>query len=361
MRARRQSSSRRATRVSDRRRASAASASPRTMEDDLIVARPAYAPAYVEAVARARALMSELERDDGEPSTSGATWTWREGAAAAAAVVDGCGAHYTAWWFRWTCVRGMVREATTVEARSEILGAELDFVERETTRNAKNYQVWNHARSILSAALENGCFEAVRARAYEHVERALEEDAKNIHAWSHRAWLTRATDSWSDECAYTRRLLEDDRMNNSAWNARFHATTRLLERGDVGVLERETEFALERLRFDDANESAWNYLRGLCDLAETREVDEDIARRVVRAAVDAARECVRDPAAVAAAPSRHAALFVADRLAFAAARDADASIAADAERMFHRLVSLDPVRGNYYRARVDRLRAALAL
>jgi protein farnesyltransferase/geranylgeranyltransferase type-1 subunit alpha len=241
------------------------------------------------------------------------------------------------------------------------LGAELDFVERETTRNAKNYQVWNHARSILSAALENECFEAVRARAYEHVERALEEDAKNIHAWSHRAWLTRATDSWSDECAYTRRLLEDDRMNNSAWNARFHATTRLLERGDVGALERETEFALERLRFDDANESAWNYLRGLCDLAETREVDEDIARRVVRAAVDAARECVRDPAAVAAAPSRHAALFVADRLAFAAARDADASIAADAERMFHRLVSLDPVRGNYYRARVDRLRAALAL
>ena len=48
-------------------------------------------------------------------------------------------------------------------------------------------------------------------------------------------------------------------------------------------------------------------------------------------------------------------------IAFAAARDADVSVAADAERMFHRLVSLDPVRGNYYRARVERLRAALAL
>ena len=32
-------------------------------------------------------------------------------------------------------------------------------------------------------------------------------------------------------------------MNNSAWNARFHATTRALEEGDVGALERETEFA----------------------------------------------------------------------------------------------------------------------
>ena len=209
--------------------------------------------------------------------------------------------------------------------------------------------------------MDDGCFEAVRARAYEHVERALEEDAKNIHAWSHRAWLTRASNSWSDEFAYTRRLLEEDRMNNSAWNARFHATTRALEEGDVGALERETEFALERARIDDGNESAWNYLRGLCDLAETREVSDDIARRIVCAAVDAARECARDPAAGAGAPSRHAALFVADRLAFAAARDADVSVAADAERMFHRLVSLDPVRGNYYRARVERLRAALAL
>ena len=144
----------------------------------------------------------------------------------------------------------MLREATTVEARLEILGAELDFVERETRRNAKNYQVWNHARSTLSAAMDDGCFEAVRARAYEHVERALEEDAKNIHAWSHRAWLTRASNSWSDEFAYTRRLLEEDRMNNSAWNARFHATTRALEEGDVGALERETEFALERARFE---------------------------------------------------------------------------------------------------------------
>ena len=155
-------------------------ATSRTMDEDVVVVKPAYADAYADAVKRARAMMSELEDD---PSTSGgASWTWREGADAAADVIDGCGAHYTAWWFRWTCARGMLREATTVEARLEILGAELDFVERETRRNAKNYQVWNHARSTLSAAMDDGCFEAARARAYEHVERALEEDAKNIHA-----------------------------------------------------------------------------------------------------------------------------------------------------------------------------------
>ena len=59
------------------------------MDEDVVVVKPAYADAYVDAVKRARAMMSELEDD---PSTSGgASWTWREGADAVADVIDGCG------------------------------------------------------------------------------------------------------------------------------------------------------------------------------------------------------------------------------------------------------------------------------
>ena len=43
-------------------------ATSRTMDEDVVVVKPAYADAYVDAVKRARAMMSELEDD---PSTSG--------------------------------------------------------------------------------------------------------------------------------------------------------------------------------------------------------------------------------------------------------------------------------------------------
>ena len=193
-------------------------------------------------------------------------------------------------------------------------------------------------------------------RAYALVEATLGVDGKNIHAWSHRAWLASRSDERDREEAYTRAMIEEDALNNSAWNARFHHVERELARGDAGVLERETAFARDALRADDDNESAWNYMRGVCDLAETSEfVDADVKARVVRTYVDAARAAASGPT-----PSRHAALALADRVAAEAARDADPTRAADAEAMFRDLSRLDPVRANYYRVRTERLRAAVS-
>ena len=121
--------------------------------------------------------------------------------------------------------------------------------------------------------------------------------------------------------AFTEEMLAEDWMNNSAWNARFQCVTVCLERGDVGVLEREAAFATTAPRVDDDNESAWNYLRGLCAIAERdgSAIPRDVANRVVALAIDAARTAAAP--APSRVPSRHAALLLADRVAAEAVRD----------------------------------------
>jgi protein farnesyltransferase/geranylgeranyltransferase type-1 subunit alpha len=326
------------------------------------VARPAYEDAYEDAVAAleramARRARAALEGDDG--GTTAREWTPEDGAEAAARVLETCGAHYTAWAFRMRCVEDAV-DAREAEAGTATLRDELAFAEAQTTKNPKNYQVWNHARMVLERADAAGAFEGLRDRAFAHANAALMLDGKNIHAWSHRAWLVERCDAWEEEMAFTEEMLAEDWMNNSAWNARFQCVTVCLERGDVGVLEREAAFATTAPRVDDDNESAWNYLRGLCAIAERdgSAIPRDVANRVVALAIDAARTAAAP--APSHVPSRHAALLLADRVAAEAVRDADIGRAASAESMFRNLATLDPLRGNYYRTRIDRLRAALA-
>ena len=326
------------------------------------VARPAYEDAYEDAVAAreramARRARAALEGDDG--GTTAREWTPEDGAEAAARVLETCGAHYTAWAFRMRCVEDAV-DAREAEAGTATLRDELAFAEAQTTKNPKNYQVWNHARMVLERADAAGAFEGLRDGAFAHANAALMLDGKNIHAWSHRAWLVERCDAWEEEMAFTEEMLAEDWMNNSAWNARFQCVTVCLERGDVGVLEREAAFATTAPRVDDDNESAWNYLRGLCAIAERdgSAIPRDVANRVVALAIDAARTAAAP--APSRVPSRHAALLLADRVAAEAVRDADIGRAASAESMFRNLATLDPLRGNYYRTRIDRLRAALA-
>ena len=318
--------------------------------------------AYEDAVAAleramARRARAALEGDDG--GTTAREWTPEDGAEAAARVLETCGAHYTAWAFRMRCVEDAV-DAREAEAGTATLRDELAFAEAQTTKNPKNYQVWNHARMVLERADAAGAFEGLRDGAFAHANAALMLDGKNIHAWSHRAWLVERCDAWEEEMAFTEEMLAEDWMNNSAWNARFQCVTVCLERGDVGVLEREAAFATTAPRVDDDNESAWNYLRGLCAIAERdgSAIPRDVANRVVALAIDAARTAAAP--APSRVPSRHAALLLADRVAAEAVRDADIGRAASAESMFRNLATLDPLRGNYYRTRIDRLRAALA-
>ena len=80
-----------------------------------------------------------------------ATGRPKDGADAAARVLEACGAHYTAWAFRMRCVEDAL-DAREAEAGTATLRDELAFAEAQTTKNPKNYQVWNHARTVLERA-----------------------------------------------------------------------------------------------------------------------------------------------------------------------------------------------------------------
>lgn len=66
---------------------------------------------------------------------------------------------------------------------------------------------------------------------------------------------------WDKELEYVEELLKDDIRNNSAWNQRYFVlnnTTKF----ENDVIQREVDFALEKISIVKGNESAWNYLRG---------------------------------------------------------------------------------------------------
>lgn len=62
---------------------------------------------------------------------------------------------------------------------------------------------------------------------------------------------------------YVERLLDEDIRNNSAWNQRYFViknTTKF----EQSIVDREIDYALDKIQLVKGNESAWNYLRGYC-------------------------------------------------------------------------------------------------
>ena len=88
---------------------------------------------------------------------------------------------------------------------------------------------------------------------------------------------------YDGELDYIERLLTDDVRNNSAWNQRFFVVTHEASSSGEGLsgdlLRREVDFATSAARKDPANESAWNYLRGLLDACPAAESPSAAAAR----------------------------------------------------------------------------------
>lgn len=104
----------------------------------------------------------------------------------------------------------------------------------------------------------------------------FEKDSKNYHVWSYRQWLVRHFSIWDEELPYIESLLEEDVRNNSVWNHRwFVVFSRYADpttgtgadaaaiKAEPEIVERELEFAKEKIRLAPQNQSPWNYLRGV--------------------------------------------------------------------------------------------------
>jgi protein farnesyltransferase/geranylgeranyltransferase type-1 subunit alpha len=157
--------------------------------------------------------------------------------------------NYTVWHFR----------RQILEALSEDLNKELEFVGRIAKANSKNYQIWHHRRWVAEKLGSD-----VTMKELKFTQKILSIDAKHYHAWSHRQWVLQALGGWEHELDYCAQLLEEDIFNNSTWNQRYFVVTRSpLLGGLEATRDSEVKYTIDAILATPENESSWRYLRGL--------------------------------------------------------------------------------------------------
>ncbi|KAK0079038.1 hypothetical protein PV325_001817 [Microctonus aethiopoides] len=154
-------------------------------------------------------------------------------------------ANYTVWQYR----------RDILKALNKNLYDELDYIDSMIGSNSKNYQVWHHRKAIVELLKDP-------SRELEFTANILCKDEKNYHTWQHRQWCIKTFNLFNNELEYVEELLMADIRNNSAWNQRYFVlnhTTKF----EQEIIDREVDFALEKILIVKGNESAWNYLRGI--------------------------------------------------------------------------------------------------
>ncbi|XP_017891997.1 protein farnesyltransferase/geranylgeranyltransferase type-1 subunit alpha isoform X1 [Ceratina calcarata] len=154
-------------------------------------------------------------------------------------------ANYTVWQYRREILRALGKD----------LQEELKTTNKLIEYHPKSYQAWHH-RKVIVELLQDASGEL------EFTENILKNDAKNYHVWQHRQWCIKTFGLFDKELEYTEYLLNDDIRNNSAWNQRYFVinnTTTFVS----SVIDREIDFALDKIELVKGNECAWNYLRGV--------------------------------------------------------------------------------------------------
>jgi protein farnesyltransferase/geranylgeranyltransferase type-1 subunit alpha len=184
-------------------------------------------------------------------------------------------AHYTVWLYR----------ASILFALGVEVPVEIKWLNGVALANLKNYQIWHHRHLLVDQYFpvierDEGKRDEFARGETLFITRILEEDAKNYHVWSYRSYLVRKLGLWKAAGERERKLMEemitDDVRNNSAWSHRFFVVFSDPEQSTEGsgateydpkvpaeVLDREIEYALEKIGWAPQNQSPWNYLRGV--------------------------------------------------------------------------------------------------
>ena len=90
------------------------------------------------------------------------------------------------------------------------------------------------------------------------------------------------------ELTFAQQMLEQDVLNNSAWNHRFFCVC-LANRPEIGetLALREVSFAMERLTRSPENDAAWSYALSWC-----RQLPKGCEAKASDGAMEAARSAV---------------------------------------------------------------------
>ncbi|KAF3893789.1 CaaX farnesyltransferase alpha subunit [Trichophyton interdigitale] len=311
----------------------------------LPLATIAYSDSYSEATAYLRAVMAANEMSD-------------RALALTEDVIRSNPAHYTVWLYR----------AQILNALGKDLKAELAWLDQLSTQYLKSYQIWHHRQVVMS---NESVFPALPEGELEFLAKMFALDSKNYHVWTYRHWLLRHFKLWDSpaELADIERMIDEDVMNNSAWNHRWimrFAPREGFESGLPGVgipggvggagagkmvvvdeemVDGEVEYAKKKIVLAPENRSPWAYLRGVLKAADRSLADlKGFAERFV------VKEVVEEGQGEFLVKSSHALEWLGDVYA-EQAHDAEAKNSA--VQMFTLLKGkYDPIRKNYWEYRI---------
>lgn len=200
--------------------------------------------------------------------------------------------HYTVWLYR----------AANLFALNLPLLDEFEWLNEVALRNLKNYQIWHHRHLLVenyypTIETHPEAIEKFAAQERDFLKTILDEDTKNYHVWSYRSYLVGKLKQWGngDELKAIEDMIDDDVRNNSAWSHRFFLVFSNPEHATVGLaasevdpklphelVDREVEYAQEKILLAPQNQSGWNYLRGVLIKAGRKlKTVEDFAAQFV--------------------------------------------------------------------------------
>lgn len=187
-------------------------------------------------------------------------------------VIDINPAHYTVWLYRFKILTQLGLS----------IPDEIAWLNEVALQNLKNYQIWHHRQLLMdhyypTIASDADAVKRLGKSETDFISTILEEDTKNYHVWSYRQYLVGKLGLWTAaELGATQNMIEDDVRNNSAWSHRFYVvfsdpknatpdsspTAHDPKIPDTTV-NRELNYAREKILLAPQNQSPWNYLRGV--------------------------------------------------------------------------------------------------
>ncbi|KAI1104853.1 protein prenylyltransferase [Jackrogersella minutella] len=181
-------------------------------------------------------------------------------------------AHYTVWLYRFSIV----------EALNISIPDEIEWLNEISLTWIKNYQIWNHRHHLIdhyypTIVTSPSEVAALANSEREFLEEMLKLDTKNYHVWSYRQYLVRKLGMWDDAERHSiEAMIHEDVRNNSAWSHRFfivfsdpsYATpdshaTEYDPKIPADIVDREIEYAKDKILLAPQNQSPWNYLKGV--------------------------------------------------------------------------------------------------
>jgi protein farnesyltransferase/geranylgeranyltransferase type-1 subunit alpha len=181
-------------------------------------------------------------------------------------------AHYTVWLYRFKVLTKLGLS----------IPDEISWLNEVALENLKNYQIWHHRQLLLDSYYPSISSDPVAVKKLgksetDFISRILEEDTKNYHVWSYRQYLVGKLGLWTPaELGATQNMIEDDVRNNSAWSHRFYlvfsdpnnsspdaSPTTHDPKVPATTIDREINYAKEKILLAPQNQSPWNYLLGV--------------------------------------------------------------------------------------------------